>query len=182
MPNKRFTPVISLLALLTACSTEPKLPVPQNNPPVAAVQENIDAYTDKSVTWGGVILEINTRQDMTELTILSKRLTRSTRPVEQDGSLGRFIAQTRDFLDPALYAINREITIHGHVVNKEKRKIGDYEYSYPTIAIDSFYLWPPRSKPEPYLYDPWYDPCYGPWYRPYPYHHHHRTIDSVTVP
>lgn len=172
MPNKLFMIVISLSVLLSGCTTKPKLPVPDSNPPVAAVQENVAAYKDKVVTWGGVILETNTRKDITEITILSKRLTQSTRPVEQDASLGRFIAQTKDFLDPAVYATNREITIHGRVSRKEKRKIGDYEYTYPIVTMDSLYLWPARLKEDPYLlYDPWYDPWYGPWYRPYPYHH-----------
>ena len=184
MSNKSLLLILSLWALLSACTTEPKLPVPDNNPPVAAVQENVEAYKDKSVTWGGLILETNTKQDMTEIIILSKRLTKSTRPVEQDESLGRFIAQTRDFLDPALYATNREITIHGRVLRREKRKVGEYEYTYPIVVVDSHFLWQPRPKEDPYWYDPWYDPWYGPWYRPYPYypHYHPKTIDSVTVP
>ncbi len=175
--------VIGLAWFVSACTTEPKLPVPDNNPPVIAVQENVEAYKDKYVTWGGIILETHTRQDLTEIVILSKRLTQSTRPVEQDESLGRFVAQSKLFLDPALYAPNREITVHGKVVRKEQRKIGDYDYSYPIVAVESLYLWPPRPEPDPYWYDPWY----GPWYHPYPYYpyypyYHPRTIDSVTVP
>lgn len=181
MKNKLHIALLLSLAWLTgACTSKPVLPVPDNNPPVVAVQENVDAYKDKYVTWGGIILDTQPGQNLTEIMILSKRLTSSTRPVEQDQSLGRFIAQSKQFLDPALYAKNREITVHGKITGQEKRKVGDYEYNYPIVDVESLYLWPPRPEPDPYWYDPWY----GPWYYPYPYypHHHHRTNDSVTVP
>ena len=184
MRNKSVLIISSLVWWIAGCSTQPKLPVPEKNPPVAAVQENIAAYQNQLVTWGGVILDTHTKQNMTEIIILSKRLTDSTGPVEQDESLGRFIAQTRDFLDPALYAKNKEITVHGRILRQENRKVGEYEYSYPIVTVESLYLWPPRPDPA-YWYDPWYDPWYGPWYRPYPYYpyyHHPRSIDSVTVP
>jgi len=183
MRNKSRIFLGCLLSLLGACASEPKLPVPENNPPVVAVQENIDAYKDKVVTWGGIILETQTKQNTTEIIILSKRLTDSTRPVEQDESLGRFIAHSKEFLDPALYAKDKEITIHGVVIGKEKRNIGEFEYNYPIVAVTSLYLWPPRIE-NPYWYDPWYDPWYGPWYHPYPYYPYYRprSIDSVNVP
>jgi len=169
---------IPLAWLVNACSTRPVLPVPEQNPPVAAVQENVAAHKDHYVTWGGVILETHTKQDQTEIMILSKRLTASTRPVEQDESLGRFVAQSGMFLDPALYAKNREITVYGKILRSEKRKVGEYEYTYPVVAVESLYLWPPRPEPDPYWYDPWY----GPWYYPYYPHYHYRSIDSVTKP
>ena len=180
MINKsKIWSVLGLVSLVTACTTQPQLPVPENNPPVVAVQDNVAAYKDKYVTWGGIILETNTQQKQTEMVILSKSLTKSTRPVEQDESLGRFIAQSTQFLDPALYAKNREITVYGKVVREELRKIGEYEYLYPIIAVDSLYLWPPRVDYDPYWYDPWYYPWYGPWYYPYPYY---PPRDSIKVP
>ena len=160
MNNKLLTLFGSLLVLLGGCASEPKVPIPKDNPPVAAVQENIDAYLDKPVTWGGIILETQTKQNMTEIVILSKQLSDSSRPVEQEQSLGRFIAQTKHFLDPALYAKNKEITVHGVILKKEKRKIGEYEYTYPIVDVTSLHLWPPRND-NPIWYDPWYDPWYA---------------------
>ena len=174
----------SLLVLtslfILGCQAEPKLPVPRPNPPVAAVQQNPDAYTNQRITWGGVILTTAVKEKGTEITILAKRLDRETRPIKSDTAPGRFIANINGFIDPAVYAAGREISINGVVVGADTRKVGEFDYHYPVIDADSHYLWPVRTQNNDDFYyrDPWYDP----WYYPYPYyynHHPHKTIKKV---
>jgi outer membrane lipoprotein len=172
--------IICVAALaISGCQSTPLLPVPATNPPVAAVQDKPAAYSDQLVTWGGVILATDAKQKGTEITVLAKPLEKSTRPVESDISLGRFIAHIKGFLDPAVYAPGRELSVHGVVTGSETRKVGDYDYTYPVVNVTSHHLWAVRVKydDDNYYWDPWY----GPWYYPYPYYplHHPRTIKEV---
>ena len=90
-------------------------------------------------------------------------------------ALGRFFARVAGFLDPAVYAADREVTVYGIVEEVVKRNIGEKPYSYPTVRSERLYLWPVRlAVPYGYYPDPyWYDPFYYP-YRYRPYHHWRR--------
>jgi len=169
--------LVSALAML-GCQSKPVLPVPPGNPPVAAVKDKPDAYKHQQVTWGGVILTTEAKENATEITILSKRLETSTRPIESDQSLGRFIARIPGFLDPAVYTEGRELSVNGVITGTEIRKVGDYDYTHPVVNVTSHHLWAVRVKyDDNYYWDPWY----GPWYYPYPYYypHYHRQIQEV---
>ncbi|MGD8785062.1 MAG: Slp family lipoprotein [Thioalkalispiraceae bacterium] len=181
MKIKHYSLLVIGGLFLTGCQSTPRLPVPANNPPVAAVQDQPDAYRNKQVTWGGVILATDAKEKGTEITILAKSLEKSTRPIESDASQGRFIAKIDGFLDPAVYAQNREISINGSITGTVTRKIGEYDYTYPTVSVSSHHLWAVRVRYDDDYWDPWWDPWYGPWYYPYPYYyyHHHREIQEV---
>ena len=84
MNTKLFSFLLLTGFLMLGCQSKPKLPVPQNNPPVAAVQDKPDAYINKPVTWGGVILSTEAKESGTEIILLAKRLESSTRPIETD--------------------------------------------------------------------------------------------------
>lgn len=160
---------------LLGCQSKPVLPVSNPNITVSLVQSAVqdeDAFIGKDITWGGLILETKNMKDRSELTIMSKKLKTSTRPIASDRSQGRFIARVNGFLDPALYAKGREISIHGTIKSREIRKVDDYNYTYPVVDVTAYHLWP-----EPVRYrDDYDDFWYPPWYYPYPYHHYHRHL------
>ena len=168
-----------LLLLLAACSTVPPFPVPADNPPLAGVRDNLAAYQNKEVSWGGVILETEVKQNLSIVTILAKPLDSQGEPIETDQSYGRFLAKFNDFRDPAIFAAGRSLTVSGVILGSQTRKIGDYDYVHPLIAVTNYRLWPIR-QPEPYYDNYWYDPWYpwGPWYYP-PMYYYPRTIDSI---
>jgi len=168
MNTKLYSLLVLTSLLMLGCQSAPQLPVPQTNPPVAAVQSNPGAHKDQQVTWGGVILSTEAKDKVTEVTILAKRLSSSTRPIEGDVSLGRFIAKINGFIDPAVYAAGRELSVYGVMIGTENRKVGEYDYLYPMVNVTSYHLWPvPVKYDDDYYWDPWY----GPWYYPYPYYH-----------
>lgn len=178
MINYRIIVLLLGSLIILGCQSKPVLPVPENNPPVMAVQNKPKAYEGKQITWGGVIISSAVKENRTEVTILSKRMENNTRPVETDTSLGRFIARFKGFVDPAVLATGRELTITGVIKGTENRKVGEFDYSYPVVDVDQHHLWPVRIKYRDDYY--WWDPWYGPWYYPYPYyHHHHRVIKDV---
>lgn len=168
-------------ALLTGCAANIPREIstpPPGNPTVAAVRADAAAFEGTPVRWGGTIAAVENQADETRLEIVERELDRSGQPRQSDRSDGRFIALIDGFVDPALYAEGREITVAGVVDGELTRKIGNYDYTFPRVQADQYLLWPLRREPDPRDYPPYwyYDPWY-PWYPYpyfYPYRHYHR--------
>ncbi|RLK48316.1 outer membrane lipoprotein [Alkalispirillum mobile] len=169
--------LLALLAalLMAGCATgvpEPIRSAPEAAPGVQAVREAPDEAVGETVRWGGVIAEVRNRSDHTELEVVARRLQSGGRPVDRDdASPGRFLAQVPGFLDPAIYAAGRAITVRGVVQGVREQAVGEYAYSFPVVQAEVYHLWPEREPVRDYrrdpFYDPWYDPWYRPWHRPY---------------
>jgi outer membrane lipoprotein len=108
----------------------------------AQVAKAPDTYKGKTVLFGGAIIETINVADKSHIMILQQPLGRRDRPVAGDVSEGRFIVATQGFLDPAVYSPGRQVTVAGRVVGKEKRPMGEIEYTYPVIEKEGLYLWP----------------------------------------
>ncbi len=169
------TAILTLSATaLAACSTVPE-PLKGTYPdlsPRATTARDIG----RDVRWGGVILEAQPDPQRTCFEILSRDLDRSLRPRAEDLTQGRFIACRDGFLDPEVFAQGREITLTGQVRALDRRKVGDFDYTYPVLATHFITLWPERpdviiyNYPDPF-YDPWYwGPYWGPYYGRYPWY------------
>jgi len=117
------------------------------------------------VILGGEILAVQPRPGSTEIELLLRRLRDDDSPDRGDRSPGRALLQTPEFLDPAVYAPGRRITVVGEVAGAEERKIGEVPYRYPVIRAERIRLWPkdvvvgPAYYPYPWGY-PYYDPFY----------------------
>lgn len=125
----------------------------------------------QAVRWGGAIASVENRRDETWLEIVERPLARDGRPRNTDRSGGRFLARLAGFLDPAVYAIDRQVTVAGTLEEPVTRAIGEHPYRYPVVRTGALYLWP-KLEPVPanyypYWYDPWY-PWGHPYYYPYP--------------
>lgn len=172
--------IYTLLAcvLLAACASKPPAAIsriPVNNPSVAMVRMNIDDYIDSEVRWGGKIAGIENRADSTWIEIVRQPLHENGRPDSGGRSDGRFIASFDKFLDPVVYEIGRPLTVVGRIESRVTRKIGEYDYLFPIVAVEGSFLWkklepvPPAAYPPPWWY---YDPWYYPWH-PHPRRHYH---------
>jgi outer membrane lipoprotein len=141
--------------------------------PFAELRANPEAYKDRTVILGGDILQTSNLREGTRLEILQKPLKRSEAPVTTDSTGGRFMALCDDYLDPAVYAPGRRITVAGRVLGTYQGKVGEVDYRYPLISCQEKYLWPqvPAVPRVYYGYPRWYGgPYVSPWYwRPYRY-------------
>jgi len=99
-----------------------------------------------------------------EMAFDPKPLDSDDRPRHGDVSDGRVIVTTQQFLDPAVYAAGRRMTVIATVTGEEERKIAELPYRYPVVAAEAIKLWP-REVIVPADPAPW--PYYYPW--PYPY-------------
>lgn len=166
---------LALILSVSACSTliPPEIRQPlEGSPGIGEVRDNADAFLSQKVRWGGVILGTENRQDTSRLTIVAFPLRDDGEPRVSDQSAGRFIAIVDEFLEPLVYARDREITVTGKVLKTETLNVGEFAYEYPVVQVQQYYLWPEQIEPAYIDYPPywWYDP----WYPYSPFYPHHR--------
>lgn len=166
-----------LALLLAGCATvvPPAIREPiAGAPSVSAVRGDSRAYGGRRVRWGGTIAALENRKNATWIEVVSRPLRKDGRPEDTDVTQGRFIAQIQGFLDPAVYAVGRDLTVTGTLSGTVRKNIGQYPYLFPAVTVSHYLLWEPLPAhqpsywgPPPWWYNPWYpSPWYGPPYWP----------------
>lgn len=125
-------------------------------------------YKGARVIMGGEILSTQPKTGQTEIELLARRLRDDDSPEQSDRSPGRLLLRSPDFLDPAVYAPGRRITVIGTVSGEEERKVGELPYRYPVITVERIRLWA-QDVGQYGSYYPWPGWPYGPYYGPYYY-------------
>jgi len=166
--NRLLIPL--LIALLVACSSVPEniRKAPEQNPSLAQVRADPHQYQSARIRWGGTIAKVQNMQGETRIEIVARALYDDGEPRNIDQSEGRFIALFNTFLDPAIYALDRNLTVVGTLSGTTEGQLGGMTYRYPIVKVEHAYLWP-RPVPHCATCDPFYDPFYDPWYPWYPY-------------
>ncbi len=113
------------------------------------LQKTPDVYKDEIIMLGGKILETNVSSTLSELTVLQLALGNNGRPVNLDQSRGRFIVQSKQFLDPAIYQKEMLLTIVGKLKGSNIRAIGGFDYVYPLVEPIEIKLWPKEMQTQP---------------------------------
>jgi outer membrane lipoprotein len=103
------------------------------------------AHIGARVILGGDIVATVPKPGETEIEVLSRRLGGGDVPERGDRTDGRFLVRTREFLDPAVYARGRRLTVRGTVAGVEDRRVGELPYSYPVINAERIKLWPAEA-------------------------------------
>lgn len=167
--------LLSSLSLLGGCASNvPKAinTAPEQDISLTQARAAIETYQGAVVRWGGTIAGVENRAEQTLIAIVARPLESGGRPFDTDQSPGRFLARFQGFLDPAIFAEERQLTVRGTLVGEETGAIGEYEYRFPVVDVEVYYLWEPQVierciNCEPWYYDPWYPyPRYP--YTPYP--------------
>jgi outer membrane lipoprotein len=165
-----------LVAILTAgCASVPKSLQSDRLSTVtpSVVRDGAGAGVGEQVRWGGSILEVKPEAGETCITVLSRPLDDSARPLVTDASFGRFVACGQGFYDPAVYAKDRSLTVLGTVDGVIEGAVAGASYRFPKVRIEGLNLWPIIVYATPPFYGPywggplWYGPSWGPfWYGP----------------
>ena len=103
------------------------------------------AHVGARVMLGGEILATIPKPGETEIEVLSRTLRADGVPERGDSTNGRFLLRTPDFLDPAVYAPGRRLTVLGTVAGRSERRVGDLPYVYPVISAERIKLWPKET-------------------------------------
>jgi outer membrane lipoprotein len=124
-----------------------------------------DEFKGKMVLLGGTIVQAVPKPAETEIVVVQKQVSSDGEPRLTDKSEGRFLVVVDRFLDPAIYASGRDITVAGEVRGSVLRRLGEIDYRYPVIAASELYLWNRPSYPpvQPYPY-PFGYPSYWRWW------------------
>jgi outer membrane lipoprotein len=130
------------------------------------VIQDPDAYQGKIVLWAGVIIGAKNRKEGTLIEVLEKPTDMVGRPKDVDRSRGRFLALYDGYLEVAIYAQGREVTVAGEITGKRVLPLDEIEYTYPVISVKEIHLWSPKSEDRFYPYPYWH---YHPWWWYYPY-------------
>ena len=160
--------LIPVLATLVACATAPA-PLKGEFSTLVPSAAIVDNHSGERVRWGGEIINVSPGENETCFEVLSRDLDASARPRRRDNSEGRFIACRSGFYDPEVFTKGRDLTVVGTVSGTEVGRVGQFDYTYPKVAAEAIYLWPPRPliveqrNAWPY-YDPFWGPGFGPWW------------------
>jgi outer membrane lipoprotein len=162
--------LIGCLALVgLGCAHVVSAPLRQQAEPSIAFAElraNPEAFKGRTVILGGEILQTTNLREGTRLEILQRPLNSSGAPTLTDTTGGRFMAFCQEYLDPAVYAPRRRITVAGQVLGSHTGKVGEVDYLYPLISCEELHLFPSASAElRRYAGYPWwyYDPYFYPW-------------------
>lgn len=164
--------LLALVALGGCASLPPTLQGPVTELSPQAVQPASEFHLGVRVRWGGRILAVHNRSEVTWIEVLARPLAADGRPrgTDTEATSGRFLVELDGFIEPARYPEGRDLTVIGPVRGAETRPVGDFPYVYPVVRPTGLHLWPepvavdPRF--DPYWYRPWPGPWYGPWYGP----------------
>lgn len=165
----KFVFSLLLLFVLSACSSLPPL---IENPPVvdlayAQVAADAKRYQGAPVRWGGVIIDVQNEPTFSRIQALAYPLNDYGRPDYEKQPAGRFYIDSREFLDPAHYAKDKEVTAAGTLQGEQDVKVGNMPLRLPIVAASIVHLWPEYERVPYYGGFYPYSSYYG-FYR-YPY-------------
>ncbi len=167
----RTLPSLFFALLIGACASTPN-PVstaPSGGIPLADALADPAALVGKPLRWGGELVRIENRADSSLLEILARPLHGSGLPDIDGPSAGRFLARVPGFVDPAAHPAGTRVTVIGRLAGSERGRIGDYEYRYPLVDVETWRDWGVYREPppDPYYHDPWF---WDPWFWGYPWY------------
>lgn len=110
-----------------------------------ALFKDPEAHKGSFVILGGIIVSVRNTNEGTYLEVLERPLDSYERPQDTDKSRGRFIVLNDGYLDSAVYAKGRGVTVAGEVTGKTVRPLGEIQYLYPLVKSRKLYLVEPRS-------------------------------------
>ncbi len=146
---KVLTAVCLLFFLIGGCASVISPEAVRRAEPAVPFEELLrdpEAYRGRAVILAGVILEsLNTREG-TLLTVLQKPGPYGGRPENTDETGGRFLLLHPEYLDVAVYAPGRELTVAGEVLGRRLKALGEIEYAYPLVRAGEIHLWGPRPR------------------------------------
>lgn len=179
-------PLIGILMLAGCASVPESVQLPEDTPlvPYQQAAAEPEIQKGKMARWGGVIANIENKQDKTQLDLVFYPLRGYGRPIVGKESIGRFRVYVKGFLDPMVYKKGKSVTFAGKIKGIEEGLVGEHVYQYPTLEASGYYLWEDIDRIEIETISVWphfrygypygYRGIYG--WNHWPFHHRHVVI------
>ncbi len=107
------------------------------------LQGHPERFAGKVVLLGGEIVTTTVKKEESWVEVVQKPLDWNKRPEDTDLSHGRFLIRFQGFLNPAIYARGRKITVAGEVQRGKVLPLGEIGYGYPVILPQEHHIWAP---------------------------------------
>ena len=128
--------------MLAGCAA----PVFKNAPSTVATPIEVanapQRYHDAGIVWGGKILGVRNRAEVTEVEIVAYPLDRAQRPDPGAQTLGRFVISLPGFVEPLDYPPGRFVTLQARVAGTEVARIDEHDVVLPIVGSANVHLWP----------------------------------------
>jgi len=149
MARIKYINLVPLLAAVIVSSAGCARPFPSSildrvdkSVSFADLNKDSQKYKGKWVMLAGIIVLTRTERDgSTSIEVVQKPADSEGRPLRTDETGGRFIAVSKQFLDPVVYQGGREISVVGEVVGDTVRPLGEMVYRYPLLEVEALHLW-----------------------------------------
>jgi outer membrane lipoprotein len=142
--------LLILVLLQTGCSSGPQVIPPELDHQIdrslsfAQLRATADQYRGQTVLLGGEVLSAKRMENGTQLEILQLPVNEDEPPAERrSDSQGRFLAVTRDGLDPASVPRGTRVTVIGEVTGDVVQRLDQSDYRYPTLEVKHLHVWEP---------------------------------------
>lgn len=132
----KFFHLIFMFFLICSCAhviSDETLKTVDKNIKVESIFTETDYYKGRNVLLGGMILNVRNEEKITYIEVLEKPLDFRGYPENTDISRGRFLIYYEGFLDSAIYAKGKYITVVGEILGTTVGKIEKADYKYPVI-------------------------------------------------
>ena len=152
------------LIFLNGCSGLPKAMKnePYKDVGLNTVKADFASYMEMPLRWGGKIINVTNKENLSQVQLLFYPLNRLGRPSITVKTEGRFMISANEFLDPAVYKEGVEVTVLGVLTGKIKQQVGEKILTLPVLSIKHIHLWPDRRQYDDngyyYLRSPYYFP------------------------
>ncbi len=144
--------LLIVVLLQTGCSSGPQVIPPELDHQIdrslsfAQLRATADPYRGQTVLLGGEVLAAKRMENGTQLEILQLPVNEGEPPAERRSeSQGRFLAVTRDGLDPASLPPGTRVTVIGDVTGDVVQRLDESEYRYPTLDVRHLHVWEPAD-------------------------------------
>ncbi len=161
---KRLLFLISALLFLHGCTyaISPQLSRQADKTiPFDSLERDPRPYKGKIVILGGIIMQTTTLKEGTLIEVLQKPLDYWGKPRRTDTSGGKFLVYYSTYLDPLVYAPEREITVAAEIESERSKAFADIDSGSLLLLSRELKLWPKERPPfyrpdfmDPLQYDP----------------------------
>jgi outer membrane lipoprotein len=147
--------LLCLVAIMAGCATgisqHARSQVTYHGP-FSALQADIYGFRGEVVMLGGKVIETQSAQLASEITVLQLPLDGRGRPQDGDHTEGRYLVRSGQFLDPALYEKGTLVTVVGRLTGGESRFIGSFAYVHPVVEILEIKSWHGWQDTAPHIH------------------------------
>ncbi|MGL5948721.1 MAG: Slp family lipoprotein [Aeromonas sp.] len=133
-------PVPAELAFAPAAALVPFSPADAGKGEIPAAQ--MPAGLLRYARWSGLIAKVENRRETSWVEVVYLPLNAKGVPLQAEQSLGRFVAVFNGFIDPAIYAPGRSLTLLGTLGEPVAGHVGEFAYRFARLDVRQHKLWP----------------------------------------